>query len=394
MLCTEIESIYEARQVGSIAPVKLNGQLVPHFLQGSNLAIQTHSTPQWVLVKKHRSYYEQYDGDGECILSTRSEYSDDGAEWLAAHALSSTGDNDLDDYQKAYAKFSQQSSGLDVSIGNSVIPTAWQFIELQGRTKSHVSSSEIEAAALGNVSDWYDNGQYVRQYVCPHYNSGNKACNVYLLDNPSSTACSHYKGVVNWRLCSRAVAALKLARQQDVPQVEPLIIGTASTKGTAVGYRRDIYVDDIMKDDKAQEIADTIAANILAVKGTKGLRKTITIPYNTSYQPDGIIIEVSHSWENLQTSITYKDKGDIPDFMISQSVSGIATFVSARDTARLNVPKYGTVIEAQSNGYVSVNIAGSILECTTKLTNLTQNDIVLVAFPAGNKVRGQVISRL
>ena len=101
ILCSETEEIYEARQVGSIAPVKLNGEFVPHFLQGSNLAIQTHSTPQWVLIKKHRSYYEQYDGDGECILSTRSEYSDDGAEWLTANALTSTGDKDLDDYQKA-----------------------------------------------------------------------------------------------------------------------------------------------------------------------------------------------------------------------------------------------------------------------------------------------------
>ena len=80
--------------------------------------------------------------------------------------------------------------------------------------------------------------------------------------------------------------------------------------------------------------------------------------------------------------------------MISQSVSGIAAFVSARETARLNVPKYGVVVEVQLTGYVSVNIAGAIVKCTTKLTNLAQNDIVLVAFPAGNKVRGQVISRL
>ena len=403
LLCTEIESTYEARQVGSIAPVKLNGQLIPHFLQGSNLAIQTHSTPQWVQVKKHRTYYEQYDGDGECIFSTRSEYSDDGAEWLAAHALSSTGDSDLDDYQKAYAKFSQQSSGLEVSIGNSVISTAWQFIELQGRTKTKVASSEIEATALSNVSDWYNNGQYIIQSVCPHYDSYNKACNVYLLDAHSdsspSSACSHYKGTSNWRLCSRALAALNLARKMDVSQVEAPIIGSASimnasSNNPAVGYQRDIYVDDILNEVQAQNIADTIAANILTVKGTKGIRKTITIPYNTAYQPDGIILEVSHNWENLQTSITYKDEGTIPDFMISQSVSGIAAFVSARDTARLNIPKYGTVAEVLSNGFVDIVIGDATVKCTTKLTNLAKDDIVLVAFPAGNKIRGQVISRL
>ena len=398
LLCIETESTYEARQVGSIAPVKLNGELVPHFMYGSKLAIQSHSTPQWVLVKKHRSYYEQYNGDGECILSTRSEYSDDGAEWLAAHAITSTGDNDLDEYQKAYAKFSQQSSGLNVSIGSSAISTAWQFIELQGRTKSKVSKSEIQSAALVNVDYWYDNGQYVRQSVCPHYNSSTKTCNIYLLVNSSSSACSHFKGY-NWLQCSRALAALELARKQDVPQVEAPIIGTASknnitSRKPAVGYQRDIYVDEELKADKAQRIANTIADNILTVKGSKGLRKTITVPYNTSYQPDGIIIEVSHDWENLQTSITYKEEGDIPDFLISQSVSSIAAFVSARDTARLNVPKYGIVAKNPDNEFVSVIIGSSTVECTTKLTNLAQNDIVLVVFPAGNKVRGQVISRL
>ena len=130
------------------------------------------------------------------------------------------------------------------------------------------------------------------------------------------------------------------------------------------------------------------------MKGNKGFRKTITIPYNTDYQPDGIILEVSHNWESLQTSITYKDEGSIPDCLISQSVSGIAAFVSARDTARLNVSQYGTVQEAPDNGFVNVAVGSSVVECTTKLTNLAKDDIVLVAFPAGNKLRGQVISRL
>lgn len=397
ILCSEIEEIYEARQVGSIAPVKLNGEFVPHFLQDSNLAIQTHSTPQWVLIKKHRSYYEQYDGDGECILSTRSEYSDDGAEWLTANALTSTGDKDLDDYQEAYAKFSQQSSGLEVSIGSSVMPTAWHFLELPGRIKVKVTDSDIDTA-IGNYQQWYQNGEYVHQSVCPHYNSSTKSCNIYLLDasndSSPSEACSHYKGSFNWRGCNRALKALEKVRELDVAQVSTPIIATASTSGTAVGYRRDVYVDDILKDDKAQEIADTIANNILTVKGNKGFRRTITIPYNTGYHPDGFILEVSHNWESLQTSITYKEGGDIPSCLISQSVAGIAAFVSARDTARLNIPQYGTVQEAPDNGFVNVAVGSSVVECTTKLTNLAKDDIVLVVFPAGNKLRGQVISRL
>ena len=95
----------------------------------------------------------------------------------------------------------------------------------------------------------------------------------------------------------------------------------------------------------------------------------------------------------MQTSITYKEAGTIPECLISQSVAGIAAFVSARDTARLNVPQYG-VVNNISDDNISVRIANSTISCTTKLNNIEKNDIVLVSFPAGNKLRGQVIARL
>ena len=399
LLCDEVELTYEARQVGSVAPVKSNGTNIPHFLQGSNLAIQTHSTPQWVLVKKKCSYFEQYDNDGQCLISARSEYSDDGAEWLVDNALTDTGNSDMNAYQAAYAAFSQNSKGLQVSTGSSISRASWQFVELPGRTKSSVTQSDIDKA-LGNVSDWYDNGQYVRQSVCPHYNSSTKSCNVYMLDNPSSQSCNHYNGTRLWLTCTRALAALARARENDTSQVEVPIIGTASISGGSskspnVGYQKDIYIDEIITDDeKAQEIADTIAENILTVKGIKGLRKTVIIPYNTNFQPNGTIIEVSHDWENLQTSITYKESGDIPECLISQSVSSVAAFVTARENAKLNVPHYGTVNEVKSEGYISVQVGNSEVSCTTKLKNLAKDDVVLVVFPVGNKLRGQVIARL
>ena len=392
LLCNETEATYEARQIGSIAPVTLNGQNIPHFIQGTNLAIQTHSTPQWVLIKNYRTYYEQYDNDGQCILSTSSEYSDDGSQWL----LEGNNSN-IDAYQAAYSAFSQNSKGLKVSIGSSVLSSEWHFLELQGRMRSKVTSSDIETA-IGNISEWYDNGQYVRQSVCPHYNIYTKSCNVYMLDNSSSQGCNRSKGTRQWLWCTRALAALALAKEQDTSQVDVPVIGVASSGASSVknppaGYQRDIYVDELITDEQAQSIADTIASNILTVKGIKGLRKTVTVPYSSNFQPNGTILEVSHNWENLQTSITYREQGDIPECLISQSVAGIAAFVSARENSRLNVPKYGVVLEV-SGGYISVKVGNSTVSCTTKLNNLAQNDIVLVAFPAGNKLRGQVIARL
>ena len=397
IFCDETEESYEARQIGSIAPVKINGQNVPHFLQGTNLAIQTHSTPQWVLVRKHCSYYEQFDNDGQCLVSAHSEYSDDGSRWLIENGLNDTGDDNMNAYQAAYAAFSQKSNGLQVSIGSSHLSSDWHFLELSGRTKSTTDLSEFDRA-LGNISEWYDNGQYIYQPVCPHYDSSSKSCNVYIFDTLSGitspkTSCKRSKGTLQWRSCSRAITALDRAKDIDKAQIEAPIIGTASIGNGNVGYQREFYIDDNITEEQAQSIANTIAENILTVKGLKGFTKTVIIPYKADLQPNGTIVDVSHDWEKLQTSVTYRDKGDIPECLISQSVASIAAFVSARDTARLNVPKYGSV-SSVSDKKVSVKIGNSLISCTTKLKNLAQGDIVLVAFPAGNKLRGQVISRL
>ena len=387
----ELEQSYEARQVGTIAPVKSNGELLPHFLFDSLLAIPTHSSPQWVLVNRYTDYYEQYNDDGECVISAKSEYNDDGAKWLTEHALSSSGDDNLDELQEAYANFSQLSNGLQVNFGqSSVSSNQWQFIELQGRTKSYTQQS----SALDNLDDWYDNGQYIYSEKCPHYK--NRVCSVFALaDSELGQGCNRDKGSYAWSHCNRAIAALNLARQNDSALVNPVIYGAASSKAKKfVGYQRDIYIDEVISDSDAQSIADSIAANILAVKGKKGIRKTVTIPYNPSYLPNGYIIEVSHDWENLQTSVTFlSDTDALPDFLISQSVSGIAAFVAARENSRHNSSAYGKVTAVRNASY-SVNVAGNIIQCSTKLKNIGLDDAVLVTFPAGNKLSGVIIARL
>lgn len=394
MFCNEVELSYEARQVGFIAPIKVEGKLVPHFLQGSNLAIQTHSTPQWVLVNRYTDYYEQYNDDGDCIISTKSEYNDDGSKWMSEHSMNSTGDDNLDALQEAYAKFSQLSNGLEVNIAQSNFSAnQWQFIELQGRTKSYTQQTTV----LDNVSEWYDNGQYIYFERCPHYK--NSSCTVFALDeneNPS-IACFRKKGTLFWTHCPRAEAALNLARQNDNALINSIIIGTASASGLHkkfVGYQRDVYIDEVISDSNAQNIANTIAENILAIKGKKGIRKSVTIPYDPSYMPNGWIVEVAHDWENLTTTVTYlEETNNLPDFLISQSVASIASFVAARENSRNNASRYGKVTAVSGNTY-TVNVAGSLTKCTTKLRNIRADDVVLVDFPAGNKLNGVIINRL
>ena len=188
---------------------------------------------------------------------------------------------------------------------------------------------------------------------------------------------------------------MNLARQNDNALINSVIFGSASSKAKKfVGYQRDVYIDELISDDDAQSIADIIAQNILAIKGRKGIRKTVTVPYKPSYLPDGYISEVSHDWNNLTTSVTYlSDTDDLPDFFISQSVASIAAFVAQRENSRRNSSMFGKVTEVSDSSY-SVNIAGNICKCSTKLKNISVDDVVLVHFPAGNKISGVIIARL
>ena len=398
ILCHETEQTYEARQVGAIAPVTLNGQPIPHFFLERNLAIQTHVRPEWVLVKAHIDFFDQFDEDGNCIVSTQSAYSDEGNEWISDHALVSTGDEQADAYQKAYAAFTQAVQGLQVSFGQPHFSTAWQFLEVQGRTMN----TPNKIAALGDIDTWYDAGAYVKSIICPHYNQFSKSCNVYMFaGNIQNHGCNRIKGTLYWQLCDRAMEALKKARELDTSDLDAPVFGSAGNASSGAGYKRDVYIDEELEEKDAQTIANTLAQNILAVKSSKGFCKTVVIPYSTDYLPDGDIIEVSHDWDNLQTSITYRTTGSIPGFLISQSVASVADFVAARYNSRASIPKYGKYLRKgtddkgneKDNEFI-VSVDNSEVKCSSKVRYLQENDIVLVIFPAGNKLHGQIIARL
>ena len=97
----------------------------------------------------------------------------------------------------------------------------------------------------------------------------------------------------------------------------------------------------------------------------------------------------------------------IPDFLISQSVASIAEFVSARQASRSPVPNYGTITkiydpnsedtkekEKGKKCLVQIQINGKNIDCSSKLRGLQVNDCVIVSFPAGSKLHGQIISKL
>ena len=397
--CEEEEISYEMRQVGSISPVKVNGELIPHFLFNSTLAIQTHKTPEWVPVKTKRIYYEKLDDDGNCEVSTRTEYSDDGAEWLIEHGISDTGDEELDEYQKSYAKFSQQSHGLNVSFNSSgAFPTTWQFMELKGRMKVTGEEWMNELAQIGDISEYYENGEFKQLKDCPFYQ--NKKCAIYQLAERESDKCRGRLDRDGWYQqmygCPNALKILEIIRKNDTGLFEKDIIGEAGNGN--ITYERDVYLDDKIKDEDAQSIANTIARNILKVKKIKGVRKSTTVPYDKNFLPNGKIVSVSHDWENMQSTVTYIESSNLSsDFNIVQSISSVASFITERGIAKKNIPKTGVVVETKEKllkTICKVKVGNSEIECETKLKNIGKDDLVLLSFPSGNKLRGQVVARL
>ena len=396
LLCYEKETRNEARQVGTIGAMKKNGSMLL-YKNNSYMALQSHSSPVWVSVEIYRTYYEKFRKDGTCEVSTRSEWSDDGARWMLANGLLKTGDDRLDKYQEDYAKFTQDTSGMEVSLqGSGISANLWQFLELPGRVKvtSNVQGGEDKFGL--NSSGWYMNGGYVPSRFCPHYDRTSRGCGIFgiaAVGDFEGEKCP-YAGQ-GWSPCVRARAALEQARsEQDRPLLEPPVVGIASIGNQHVGYQREIYVDEIMTDGQAQSIATTAAQNILKVKGTKGLRKTVTIPYNDEIILDGCVVSVAHDWGNMRTTVSYRVSGDIPDFLIPASVAGVASGISDRDAGRRTKPMSGTVTAVNDDGIVLVNIGGVTYPCSTKLLNIGSGDAVLVSFTSGNAVRGQIVERM
>lgn len=395
LICSETETRNEARQVGTISSISKNDELVRY--NSTHLAIPSHSTPQWVGVETYRTYYDKFRSDGTCEASIKTEWCDDGARWMLANGLLKMGDEKMDRYQEDYAKFTQATQGMEISLnGGGISSSLWQFLELPGRVKVTKSAQGGENDFALDPFGWYWNGGYVPSRFCPHYDRSSRSCGVFgisAVGNFEGEKCP-YSGR-GWSSCVRAKAALEQARsEKDRPLLESPVVGLASIGSDHVGYQREIYVDEILTDGQARSIANAAAQNILRVKGTKGLRRTVTIPYNEGVVPNGSIVSVSHDWGSMQTTVGYRVSGSIPNFLIPASVAGVASGISDRDAGRRTKPMSGTVVVVEGDGTVLVNVGESVVPCSTKLINIGEGDAVLVSFTSGNAIRGQIVERM
>ena len=417
LLISEIETRYEARQMGKIdgvSKVDANGALKRITILDDSrlLSIPSHTTPVWLPIVTYRTTYERYKEDGTCEVSAKTEWCDEGSRWMLTNQAK-TGDAEIDQTQANYAKFTQKASGLSVSLDGGNAGTVWQFMELPGPVRYTVES---DGYGLSSES-WYYNGGYVPSKICPHFESSRRNCGISgisAIGDFNGETCP-YRGR-GWRNCIRAEAALEQARgERDRPLLEPPVIGVAVVSGGVIsagglekmntrptaGYQREFYAegdgdDDIIDEGNAKTIAETAARNILKVKRIKGIRRTVVVPYDPTIQPDGMIVSVSHDWFNMQTTVSYlsQDPNDVvPDFAIPASASGISDGAFGRNSSRQTRGMSGTV-KSIEGGTVNVEINAMTYPCTTKLVNIGVGDSVLVSFSSGNSVHGHIVERM
>jgi hypothetical protein len=133
---------------------------------------------------------------------------------------------------------------------------------------------------------------------------------------------------------------------------------------------------------------------MLDVKGIKGIKRTVLLPYTPDLLPSGTITDVSHNWSELTTTVSYRISGSIPECMIPASAAGIAAGIADRNANRRTKGMTGVVQSISGNGTVNVKIGDATYPCSTKLKNIGVGDSVLADFVSGNSVRGHISARL
>jgi hypothetical protein len=396
VLCMETESRFELRDVGRISGVDIDG--VPaKYLTVYPIGLPSHISPEWVEILTYRTTYEGYKKNGEPEIATSSQWSDNGSKWLFDRGYVETGDASLDVYQESYAKFTQMTESMDVSLGSGSSTSVWNYLELPGRQKVKTESQSQSSDVPINSEDWYQDGGYAVSKYCPHYEEEDKTCainGINAIGDFEGSSCP-YLGR-GWQSCVRARAALEEARQnEDRPLIEAPIVGSASTSGgVACSYQREFYIDNIITNPAAQSIANTAAQNILNVKGTKGLRRTIVIPLDISLVPNGTITSVSHDWKSMKTTVSFRISGTVPSFMVPSSAAGVADGISGRNAGRSTRPRVGTITAINSAGDVFVSVGSVTYVCSTRLVNLGVGDSVLITMVSGNSMRGHITNRI
>ena len=387
LVCIETRETYDKRTLMRSASVYENrsGERVKMNVNGiaKNLNTVLYSFNEWVLVKSTKTTIENCNEQGDVVFSVNAETSDDGAKDIIEKGWLFIGAQPVDALTEEYQKFTANTSGLSVSMGGGKMNTLWQFAEFDGCEKV------ITEGGL-NSEEWYSNGGYIKSRLCPHFDAaGCRINDISTVPVMTGKRCP-YSGV-GWRSCHRAVAALEQARQEEEnPPLEPPVYKEAGVDG--VQYLHELTIEEILTTAEAEVIALRIAQNILRVKSTKGIVRTVAIPFDSGRTISGSVVGISHDLDGLTTSVSYLENRAIPLFLLPGAYT-TAIIASGREQGRRDRPRIGTVASI-SGSTVFVRVGNVVIRCISKLSGVGVGDSVVVTMPAGTASFGIITDRL
>jgi hypothetical protein len=369
------------------------------------LCVRMNASIQWVERLQAITVTEYMDENGVVRMTTTVESDDEGSTyrnakgWIPLDDAADTAEElEKKLIQRCYQSFSEYGVQTSVDVNQSGTPSdiILETLDLPGRERYY--GTEGSSISI-NANEWYNpstGGYVVTSGPCPHYNGGK--CSIYKISvvwDYTDEKCPYPNGR-GFVSCPRAQAALEEARSQDENgEFEPPILCTAGDINSGVVYTRNVYIRDFLTEAQARSIGDQMAANLLTIKGARGIRRTITIPLDLTKHIDGTIIGLQHDYKNMKTQMTYRISGDVPALRNIDSPVSMSLSVTDRERNRNTRNVYGTVysIDTQTKR-VLVSVGTALIECSTRVVYLAEGDAVWVSLVAGNTMDGTIIERV
>ena len=390
-LVVETEETWVQKELGAYRNVQganatytVGGKVYP-------IGIKTHSTIGWMLETTSRVVREVYDESGACVARLETVHADEGT----PDALRSGVVTPAESAAAAMSRIKNyQSTDIRMSIrpGSSAIPMDVSTVELPGRRQ--VFEVQPEDGSEIFPERWYiGDGLVAPVPVCPHFLRMGKRCRIKDIEGTmSGDDCP--RGGRGWKTCPRAEEATgRASRSAEVPMDHAPVVGTAGSG--SICTMREISVDKVLSDSEAEALAETLAGNILAVKAAgRGILRTVTVPLDTSIEPGGAVVGVTHSLKSLTSSVTYRDPTrPAPEYVFTRSSGMAAMEIFDKKISRTGRYTIGEVLGKDSaSGDWNVKASNTVLRCASSKKH-SVGDAVLVFLPPGSTQHGSIVRR-
>lgn len=394
---SELEWVWENKDIGVTDTVTgANGEKVTFSMENGSVRIirlPAHQTTVFTRRVITRQTDEIFDDDGKCVSRIERETDDNGvADMLSRGLFGNVLDPGNADAKAsiAWLKALPQYGSFRVQQmpGSSSISAEVSTLTQAGK---RLASSASTTAGKYTDGTW---GYETCPFLCVDGKCGVLSTASAATVGGSSSATGdaidcpylNYHATPGYEKCSRYVPYRDLAGTSTGSAPGIPVVGIAGDG--AVWFEKELYVDADLSDDAALKAAQTIARNILNVKGiSRGVTKTVTIPAKLGIHPDGGVIAVEHDFGAMRTRVTYRPSDIVPpNYVMFLTSSSAALALYSKESIGKGRSAIGQVAEVRPDR-ATVILAGRPVSCSSSV-RIKRGDNVLVFLPPGSVTNG------